>query len=261
MSTYPIRFTQEEFDIFGRISGDLNPIHIDPAFCARTRFGRTVAHGMMLFAVLAATLARREQVPLRIASQELMFPNPTYADTDHVVHVDDMRDGVVASSIATTDGLQTAIATTWVDHRGPTRQRSVDDGSTTFGPLSVGDRASITRRFHASETLELVTLVDDPNPLHRGEDASLSPVLLGGMISCLLGMHLPGPGTNWLKQRYDFVRAVPVDAEVTSHVEIVRLRPDKELVDVVSESSVDGEVVATGASLVLVRDLAEERST
>ncbi len=32
--------TQEEFDIFAHVSGDDNPIHVDPEFSARTRFGR-----------------------------------------------------------------------------------------------------------------------------------------------------------------------------------------------------------------------------
>ena len=40
--------TQEEFDLFARISGDDNPIHVDPEFSARTRFGRTVSHGMLI---------------------------------------------------------------------------------------------------------------------------------------------------------------------------------------------------------------------
>jgi acyl dehydratase len=44
-------FTQAEFDAFARLSGDDNPIHVDPEFSARTRFGRTVAHGMLLYGV------------------------------------------------------------------------------------------------------------------------------------------------------------------------------------------------------------------
>ena len=37
-------FSQVDFDRFARLSGDNNPIHIDPAFSARTPFGQTVAH-------------------------------------------------------------------------------------------------------------------------------------------------------------------------------------------------------------------------
>ena len=70
--------TQAEFDLFAEVSGDDNPIHVDPAFSARTRFGRTVSHGMLIYAKLWAMV--REAAPgRRQVSQTLMFPNPCYA--------------------------------------------------------------------------------------------------------------------------------------------------------------------------------------
>ncbi|WP_417489064.1 MaoC/PaaZ C-terminal domain-containing protein [Maricaulis sp.] len=45
-------FSQADFDAFAHVSGDDNPIHVDPEFSARTRFGQTVAHGALLCAVL-----------------------------------------------------------------------------------------------------------------------------------------------------------------------------------------------------------------
>ncbi|WP_421979642.1 MaoC family dehydratase [Roseibium sp.] len=70
--------TQGDFDAFARLSGDDNPIHVDPVFSARTRFGRTVSHGMLLYTRAFACLetlypGRRHEV------QTLMFPNPSYA--------------------------------------------------------------------------------------------------------------------------------------------------------------------------------------
>lgn len=70
--------TQAEFELFARISGDDNPIHVDPAFSARTHFGRTVAHGMMLYSLIWGHL-RRVLGPLEERGQSLMFPAPTYA--------------------------------------------------------------------------------------------------------------------------------------------------------------------------------------
>jgi acyl dehydratase len=70
---------QADFDCFAALSGDNNPIHLDPDFSARTRFGRTVAHGMLLYArawaVVVATYPDR-----RHAVQALKFPAPAYAD-------------------------------------------------------------------------------------------------------------------------------------------------------------------------------------
>lgn len=70
--------TQAEFDAFAKLSGDDNPIHVDPDFSARTRFGRTVAHGMLLYTRVFGHL--QELYPDRAhAVQNLMFPNPSYA--------------------------------------------------------------------------------------------------------------------------------------------------------------------------------------
>ena len=53
----PLDAAPGRFDRFARLSGDDNPIHVDPAFSARTRFGRTVAHGMLLYGRVWAMIA------------------------------------------------------------------------------------------------------------------------------------------------------------------------------------------------------------
>jgi len=71
--------TQDDFDRFAKLSGDDNPIHVNPGFSATTRFGRTVAHGVLLNSILRGLLD--QLVPGgRQISQNLKFPAPTYAD-------------------------------------------------------------------------------------------------------------------------------------------------------------------------------------
>ena len=71
--------TQDDFDRFAALSGDHNPIHVDAEFSAKSRFGRTVSHGVLLLTILRGLLGRL--VPgARLQSQNLMFPAPTYAD-------------------------------------------------------------------------------------------------------------------------------------------------------------------------------------
>lgn len=72
-------FSQEDFNLFAELSGDSNPIHIDPAFAATTRFERTVAHGLLLCSVLRGLIERLAPGG-RMVSQSLIFPAPTYAD-------------------------------------------------------------------------------------------------------------------------------------------------------------------------------------
>lgn len=72
------RVSQDDFDAFARLSGDDNPIHVDAAFAKTTRFGRTLAHGMFLYGLVAEAL-RRARPEARVATTWLTFPGPTYA--------------------------------------------------------------------------------------------------------------------------------------------------------------------------------------
>ena len=77
---------QNDFDRFAELSGDDNPIHVDPDFSARTRFGRTVSHGMLLYSRIWA-LVKRHWPDARHDEQALMFPNPSYADEPLVISI------------------------------------------------------------------------------------------------------------------------------------------------------------------------------
>jgi len=69
-------FSQADFDAFARLSGDDNPIHCDPDFAARTHFGRTVAHGALLCAVLRR-LVDDLYPGARQLSQNTQYPAPS----------------------------------------------------------------------------------------------------------------------------------------------------------------------------------------
>ena len=51
--------TIEQADIhaFADVTGDHNPVHVDEAFAQTTRFGRTIAHGMLSASLVSAVLA------------------------------------------------------------------------------------------------------------------------------------------------------------------------------------------------------------
>lgn len=73
--------TQADFDRFAGLSGDHNPIHVDADFAAKTRFGATVSHGMLLFTVLRGLIERRYPGAI-LTKQTLMFPAPAYANEE-----------------------------------------------------------------------------------------------------------------------------------------------------------------------------------
>lgn len=111
---------------------------------------------------------------------------------------------------------------------------------------AVGRSAELTRTWTAADLTAYAALV--------GAEPTTGEVpepLLAGQFSTLLGVHLPGPGTNYLKQELEFLRPVRPDEAVTARVEVVRVRPAKELVDLCTTgTAADGEVVCRGRALV-----------
>jgi 3-hydroxybutyryl-CoA dehydratase len=48
--------TQDIINRYAPVSGDLNPLHTDAEYASRTRFGGTIAHGMLVLAYLSEVL-------------------------------------------------------------------------------------------------------------------------------------------------------------------------------------------------------------
>jgi acyl dehydratase len=51
--TFTKTFTDDDVQRFIAITGDVNPLHVDDAFAAGTRFGRRVLHGMLTASILS----------------------------------------------------------------------------------------------------------------------------------------------------------------------------------------------------------------
>ena len=52
------RVTQEVIDAWADVSGDYNPLHVDPAYAKTTRFGGTIAHGHIALGWLTEMMVR-----------------------------------------------------------------------------------------------------------------------------------------------------------------------------------------------------------
>ena len=128
--------------------------------------------------------------------------------------------------------------------------------TTTYKGLTVGQNASSTRTFTAEEIQTYSTLTGDTS-----YDAGCIPgPMLGGMVSDLLGTKVPGRGTMWLKQHYEFPAPAHVGEAITATVEISRFRPEKDLVYLnVQCVNPNGQIVCKGETLVFVADLESAR--
>lgn len=48
----------EDVKLFAELTGDDNPIHVDPEFAATTRFGKPIVHGVLLLGIISKVLGR-----------------------------------------------------------------------------------------------------------------------------------------------------------------------------------------------------------
>ena len=291
MSGYQRVLLQADFDRFARLSGDDNPIHCDPAFAAKSHFGATVAHGMLLYSCICKALTEQVGPGTVQTEQTLMFPNPTYAgDRLRIdLQVEAEREGLLdiltevtkvgagslcapgiplrgqATALATASGRCRVVAPGAPLPAVAPGVFKAEPGDAELYGLRPGMSASSTRTFNDADLDEYGDLSGDRNPIFRDDAAARARgfngrivpwPLLAGMFSDLLGTRLPGRGTGWMKQalRYPLV-AYPGEA-LTATVAITRLRADKELVNLATRvATADGRVVCDGEALVLVRNL------
>src|SRR3989304_4081433 len=70
--------TAEDVQRFGGGTGDTNPLHRDPAYAAKTRFGQCIAHGMMSAGFISAALGTKlaPNCCVIYLSQSLRFLRP-----------------------------------------------------------------------------------------------------------------------------------------------------------------------------------------
>lgn len=118
--------------------------------------------------------------------------------------------------------------------------------------MKVGDSARVTRRYTTEDITAFAALAGvAPETIRHVPEP-----LIGALFSYLLGVELPGRGTNYLKQELAFAEPIPLDAEVTASVAITRLRPDKHLCDLATTlTDTAGRMLAGGRALVLVKDV------
>ncbi len=56
VATFTHAVTADDIQKFADVTGDTNPVHLDPKWAARTRFKEPIAHGMLSAGVVSAAL-------------------------------------------------------------------------------------------------------------------------------------------------------------------------------------------------------------
>lgn len=125
-----------------------------------------------------------------------------------------------------------------------------------------GQKASVTRTITAADIDAFAALTGDRNPLHldaayaartRFGERVAHGMLTAGLISTVIGMHLPGPGGVYLSQTLKFVRPVRIGDAITASAAVVAFDSDRRRLTLRTTcANQRGETVLEGEAVVLV---------
>jgi acyl dehydratase len=76
-ASYTREVTEDAVRLFAAVSGDVNPLHLDEAYAAGTRFKGRIAHGMFTGGLISAAIAMVMPGPgVVYVAQEMSFERP-----------------------------------------------------------------------------------------------------------------------------------------------------------------------------------------
>jgi acyl dehydratase len=127
--------------------------------------------------------------------------------------------------------------------------------------LQLGDTAELSKTISARDIEAFALLTGDVNPVHLDEEFAkrtrFGKRIAHGMwgaslISAVLGVKLPGPGTIFLGMDLKFQAPGYVGDTLTARAEIVKIREDKGIVTLRTTCvNQDGAAIMSGEATVL----------
>lgn len=102
--------------------------------------------------------------------------------------------------------------------------------------LKIGDKASFEKTITETDVYLFAGITGDLNPAHINQlEAEKSMfkgrivhgMLVSGLISTVLGMYLPGPGTIYTGQELEFLAPVRMGDTIKAEVEVVEMIVEK----------------------------------
>ena len=106
----------------------------------------------------------------------------------------------------------------------------------SWTPPALGARATWTKTFSAADVEAFAVITGDRNPLHFDEEFAertrlgrlvVQGGLTAGLFNALVAMELPGAGSVFLHQEWDYPAPVHIGDTVTAEAEVIEARADK----------------------------------
>jgi len=131
----------------------------------------------------------------------------------------------------------------------------------TIDQIQLGDKASFTKTMTETDVYLFAGISGDLNPAHVNQVDSEKTMfkgrichgmLVSSLISTVLGMYLPGPGTIYMSQEVRFLSPVRMGDTVTAEAEVIERNAEKNrLVLKTTVTNQEGKVVIEGQAKVM----------
>ena len=130
--------------------------------------------------------------------------------------------------------------------------------------LAAGMSAEHAKTVTDADVVLFAGITGDFNPVHVDAEAAAQSmfggriahgILSAGLISAVIAMKLPGPGTIYLSQSLRFTKPVRIGDTVTARVEVAEVLAAKKRVRLLTVCrNQKGETVLDGEAMVMVPD-------
>jgi 3-hydroxybutyryl-CoA dehydratase len=124
----------------------------------------------------------------------------------------------------------------------------------------IGDKAEMTKTFSDRDLIDYVRATNDSNPIHCNDEHTATRfkgkivhgMLVGGLISAVLGTKMPGHGTIYVSQNMKFIKPVYVDESITARAEITAIDENRKRLFIATTCfNQKGELVLNGEAVVI----------
>ena len=129
-----------------------------------------------------------------------------------------------------------------------------------IGELEIGQKEFVEKTISETDIYLYAGITGDLNPAHVNEEYAKKTffksriahgMLTAGLISAVVGMKLPGPGTIYMAQELKFTAPVRIGDTIKAEGEVVEINKDKNIAVIKTTcTNQDGIVVLTGTATV-----------
>lgn len=130
----------------------------------------------------------------------------------------------------------------------------------TITEINLGDTAFFQKTITENDVYLFAGISGDNNPAHINEVYAKNSffkgrivhgLLTASLISGVLGMQLPGPGTIYLSQDLKFLAPVKFNDTIKAEVEVIEIIVEKNIIKLKTNCTNQmGEIVLTGVAVV-----------